>query len=81
MFVCIKQHLSKIWSPIYEKVKQHRGWVEKTLSWKKTSQKKKKRAYQYLVIFFVSGSWNKILICIFVLVFFYILVMLAFVFL
>ena len=54
-------------------LKKH--WVEKR------RRKKKKRAYQYLVIFFVSGSWNKILICIFVLVFFYILVMLAFVFL
>ena len=26
---CIKQHLSNIWSSIYEKVKQHWGWVEK----------------------------------------------------
>ena len=30
MFICIKQHLSNIWSSIYEKVKQH--W---RLSWKK----------------------------------------------
>ena len=27
--VCIKQHLNNIWSYIYEKVKQHWGWIEK----------------------------------------------------
>ena len=29
MVVCIKQHLSNIWSSIHDKVKQHWGWVEK----------------------------------------------------
>ena len=29
MLLCIKQHLSKTWSSIHEKVKQHWGWVEK----------------------------------------------------
>ena len=29
MVICIKQHLSKIWSSILEEVKQHWGWVEK----------------------------------------------------
>ena len=29
MVICIKQHLSNIWSSIHEKVKQHWGWVEK----------------------------------------------------
>ena len=29
MYICIKQHLSNIWSSIHEKVKQHWGWVEK----------------------------------------------------
>ena len=29
MLVCIKQHLSNIWSSIHGKVKQHQGWVEK----------------------------------------------------
>ena len=29
--ICIKQHLSNIWSWIHEKVKQHWGWVEKKL--------------------------------------------------
>ena len=29
MLICIKQHLSNIWSWILEKVKQHWGWVEK----------------------------------------------------
>ena len=27
--ICIKQHLSNIWSSIHEKVKEHWGWVEK----------------------------------------------------
>ena len=29
MALCIKQHLSNIWSSICEKVEQHWGWVEK----------------------------------------------------
>ena len=29
MLICVKQHLSKIWSSIYDKVKPHWGWVEK----------------------------------------------------
>ena len=29
LYVCIKQHLSCIWSSIHEKVKQHWCWVEK----------------------------------------------------
>ena len=29
IFICIKQHLSNIWSSVYENVKQHWGWVEK----------------------------------------------------
>ena len=28
MVICIKQHLTNIWSSIHEKVKQHWGWVE-----------------------------------------------------
>ena len=35
MFVCIKQHLSNVWSWIYEKVKQHWGSVEKSVAYKK----------------------------------------------
>ena len=27
--ICIKQHLSNIWSSIHEKVKQHWGWFQK----------------------------------------------------
>ena len=27
MLICIKQHLSNIWNSIYEKVKQHWGWI------------------------------------------------------
>ena len=29
IFICIKQHLSNIWSSINEKVKHHWGWVGK----------------------------------------------------
>ena len=36
MVMCIKQHLSNIWSSINEKVKQHWGWVEKSVAYKKS---------------------------------------------
>ena len=36
MVICIKQHLSNIWSSIYEKVKQHWSWVEKSVAYKKS---------------------------------------------
>ena len=29
MLLCIKHHLSNLWSSIHEKVKQHWGWVDK----------------------------------------------------
>ena len=29
MIICIKQHLSNIWSLIHKKVNQHLDWVEK----------------------------------------------------
>ena len=29
MVICIKQYLSKNWSSVHEKIKQHWGWVEK----------------------------------------------------
>ena len=36
MLICFKQHLSNIWSSLYERVKQHWGWVEKKpCLWKK----------------------------------------------
>ena len=34
--LCIKQHLSKVWSSIHEEVKQHWGWVEKSVAYKKS---------------------------------------------
>ena len=36
MLLCVKQHLSNIWSSIHEKVKQHRDWVEKSVAYKKS---------------------------------------------
>ena len=35
MFIRIKQHVNNIWSSIHEKVKQHWGWVEKSVAYKK----------------------------------------------
>ena len=35
MVICIKQHLSNIWSSIRKKVKQHWGWVKKSVAYKK----------------------------------------------
>ena len=32
---CIKQHLSNIWSSVYETVKQHTDWAEKSVAYKK----------------------------------------------
>ena len=34
--ICIKEHLSNIWSSIHEKVKQHWNWVEKNVAYKKS---------------------------------------------
>ena len=34
--ICIKQHLSNILSSIHEKAKQHWGWVEKSVAYKKS---------------------------------------------
>ena len=33
MAICIKQHLSSTSSSIYEKLKQHWGWVEKSVAY------------------------------------------------
>ena len=37
MLRCIKKHLNNIWGSIYEKIKQHWGWVKKRRSLKKAS--------------------------------------------
>ena len=36
MLICIKKHLSNIWSSSHEKVKQHWDWVEKERAYKKS---------------------------------------------
>ena len=36
VLVCIKQHLSDIWSLVHEKVKQHWVWVKKSVAYKKS---------------------------------------------
>ena len=36
MAICIKQHLSNIWSSTHEKAKQYQGWVEKNVAYKKS---------------------------------------------
>ena len=46
--ICIKQHLSNIWSWIHEKVKQHWGWVKKkALLTKKTCKTAWRFAFLY----------------------------------
>ena len=35
MLIRIKQHLSNIWSSVHKKVKQHWGWVEQSIAYKK----------------------------------------------
>ena len=34
--ICIKEHLSNIWSSVYKNVKQHWDWVEKKVAYKKS---------------------------------------------
>ena len=34
MLLCLKQHLSNIWSSIHEEVKQHWGWVKNSVAYK-----------------------------------------------
>ena len=41
MPLCNKHHLSNIWGSIYWKVKQHWGWVEKNIAYKKKDIVKK----------------------------------------
>ena len=36
MVICIKEHLSKIWNSIHEKVKQQWGWLKKSVAYKKS---------------------------------------------
>ena len=36
MVIFIKKHLRYIWNSIHEKVKQHWGWVEKSIACKKS---------------------------------------------
>ena len=52
--ICIKQHLSNIWGSIYEKVKQHRGWVEE--------KKKKSIAHKKVCIRFLRFDTSSVLI-------------------
>ena len=35
VLICNQQHLSNIWSSIHEKLKQHWGWVKKSIAYKK----------------------------------------------
>ena len=42
--ICIKQHLNNICNSIHKKVKQHWGWVEKSVAYKE------KRVYVLFVL-------------------------------
>ena len=50
MLICIKQHLSSILSSIHEKVKQHLGWIEKKVAYKKCMCL---NVFRYLMTIFV----------------------------
>ena len=50
ILICVKQHVSNIWSSIYENVKQHWGWVEKSGAYKK-------RRAIYKTSYFDICSW------------------------
>ena len=55
VLLCIKQHLSNIWSSIHKKGKQHWGWVEKT----RCLEKKREFwewQFHYLLIVTVSSD-------------------------
>ena len=52
MFICIKQHLSNIWSSVHEKFKQHWGWVEKALLIKKRVEHNPDK-YAFCFLFFL----------------------------
>ena len=58
MVICIKQHLSNIWSSIHEKVKQRGAWVEKKCCF----FLKKKRVVTQNTSFFVYDS-SLLLMC------------------
>ena len=50
MLICIKQQLSNIWRSIYEKVKQHWGWVERRVAYKKS-------VYFVVPLMIPTSSW------------------------
>ena len=56
MLICIKQHISNIWSSIYQKVKQHWGWVKKSVA-------NKKECISFLFLSYNTlyfNSWNTV---------------------
>ena len=54
--ISIKQQLSNVWSLIHEKVKQHWGWVEKSVAYKKNVAYKKTCYLMTLNIFAKSSN-------------------------
>ena len=55
MLTYIKQHLSNIWSSLHEKVKQHCGWIEKIVGYKKSMYSDSN--FSLLGLTFLSQSW------------------------
>ena len=39
MLIYVKQHLSNIWGSVHKNVKQHWGWAEKSVAYKKSVNK------------------------------------------
>ena len=51
ILICIKQHLNNIWTSIHEKVKQHWGWVGKSVYLSEVS-------HRYKITFSLPIFWS-----------------------
>ena len=61
MPLCNKQHLSNIWGSVHWKVKQHWGWVKKSVAYKKSVHYKSVNFTAYFVkIHVISNLWNSV---------------------
>lgn len=52
IFICIKKHLSSVWTSIQEKVKEHLGWVRK-----KSITYKKSVYHDFLTWYYFESRW------------------------
>ena len=60
MFICIKQHLSNIWSSVQENAKQHSAWAGKKKKNKKNAAYEKACIEQYVYCnYLFSNLWRR----------------------